>query len=329
MTTSGETVLSITRNNIILAALEDIGAYAPGMDTPTASEIVSAANRLNMMIKAFQAAGVGLWLNNYIVVPLQGGWPKYTIGPGGDAASMVMQRQTIGTAAVSGAATVTLTDATDVDDTNIIGIATDDNWIDWTTVNGVPVGNVVTLTAVLGAAAAAGNTVYFYHAAEVVPKPIAINSVIYWTPDGSTETLMGTITTPGGINRMLTPISREEYYSLSNFYSDGPPTQYYYDPQLTNGDLYVWPVSTDMSSSLIVDARIPIQTFTAIADEPDFPAEWFDALHYSLAMRLCPAYKVSMQDYMRIKELAAIALQDANDFDREQNVSMFLQPYSE
>jgi len=111
--------------------------------------------------------------------------------------------------------------------------------------------------------------------------------------------------------------------------STGPPSQYYYDSQLGNGILYVWPVETDLSNRIVFTAKTPVQTFENIPDNPDFPAEWFDALHFSLALRLAPAYKVGMGEYGRLKEMAQITLQDADGFDREQDVSMFFQPRQE
>jgi hypothetical protein len=135
--------------------------------------------------------------------------------------------------------------------------------------------------------------------------------------------MMGTITLPGGNTRPLTPISRQEYLSLPNSFTSGPPTQYYFDRQLGNAELYVWPVHTDMSCVLMLDCRIPIQDFVNADDTPDFPIEWADALHYSLAMRLIPIYDVPQKIAADIKQLAAITLQDADNFDREQNVSVF------
>ena len=324
MTTSGVSTFNVTRDDIILMALEDIKAYAPDFETVPPAAITRANKRLNMMIKAMQAAGVGLWLNDWIQVPLQGGTAKYSLNSG--PASRYMMYQTLGIAAAAGALTITLSDASDVDDTNIIGIETDDNWTYWTTVSGAPVGNVVTLAGALGAAAAAGNSIFFYHADEVIPQPIAINSVNLWTPDGSEVIMMGTITLPGGNTRQLTPMSRQEYLLLPNTLSSGQSNQYYFDRQLSNADLYVWPVHTDMSCVLIVDCRIPIQDFVNTDDTPDFPVEWADALHYALAMRLLSVYDVPTKIAQYVTQMAAVTLADADGFDREQNVSLYFTP---
>ena len=326
MTLSGTHTLAVTRNDIILAALEDIGAYAPGMETPQAGEISAAANRLNYMIKAWQAAGVGLWLKQWYTLPLQGGRQYYEIGPGGDHCSRMIFWQTLSAGATSGALTITLTDADSVDAADRIGIATDSGYMFWTTVNGAPVGDVVTLTAALTAAASAGNLVYFYAPADIAPRPIEVLGVNYWTPTGTLTEVAGLVSADYGQSIPLTSISRQEYMALPNPASTGPPTMFYYNPVLGDGQLYVWPMTTDMGAALLIDARVPIQVFTALGDSPDFPAEWFDALHYGLALRLCPAYKVPPNDYMRLKEMAAMTLDAADGFDREQGTSVFISP---
>jgi len=305
-------------------ALEDIKVYAPDFQDPPAGAVTRANKRLNMMVKSWQAAGVGLWLNDYIQVPLQGGTAKYTLNNG--PASRYLMYQSLGAAAASGAGTITLEDATDVDNTDVIGIETDSNYTHWTTVNGAPVGNVVTLTAVLGAAASSGNSIFFYDASELLMQPIDINSVNLWTPDGSEITMMGTITLPGGTMTSLSPISRQEYMNISNMLSPGTPNVYYFDRQLGAADLYVWPIHTDMSCILIVNCRVPVQDFVNADDTPDFPIEWADALHYNLAWRLIPAYDVPQKIAVYVKELAAVSLRNADDFDREQNVSMQFTP---
>jgi hypothetical protein len=77
-----------------------------------------------------------------------------------------------------------------------------------------------------------------------------------------------------------------------------------------------------MSDRIIFTVRMPIQVFTNLDDAPDFPQEWFDALHFGLALRLCPAFGVPPQRYALIKEQAVISLADADGFDREQETSI-------
>src|SRR5512147_1489232 len=67
------TKLTTTRDDIIRMALEDVKAYAPDFQDPSPGQMSRCAMRLNAMIKAWQAAGVGLWLNQECILPLKSG----------------------------------------------------------------------------------------------------------------------------------------------------------------------------------------------------------------------------------------------------------------
>ena len=235
MTTSGVSTFSVSRNDIILMAMEDLGIYAPGFEVPTAGQINTGSNRLNMMIKAWQAAGIGLWLNQTTTLPLTAAAQSYLLGPSG-------------------------------------------------------------VDCVVGGVTGK------------IPRPIDI--------------IEARGVNVSGTELPLVKQSRDEYMSLPLKSSTGPTNIYYYDPQLGNGVLYVWPVETDLTSVIKFTARTPIQDFVNIADTPDFPQEWFDALHFNLALRMAPAYKIDAKQYGMIKEQAGICLQDADGFDREQGVSI-------
>jgi hypothetical protein len=235
MTTSGVKILSDTRNDLILTAMEDLGIYAPGFQSPTAGQITTMSRRLNMMLKAWQAAGVGLWLNQLTTLTLTAATQSYLLGPGG------------------------------VD--CIVGGVTGK-----------------------------------------IAKPLSI--------------VEARSVTTSGTELPLVPQSRDEYMSLPLKSSTGQTNLYYYDRQLTNGVLYLWPVETDLTTVVKFTARTPIQNFENIADTPDLPDEWFDAIHFNLALRCAPAFKIDAKQYGLIKEQAGITLADANDFDREQGVSV-------
>ena len=68
---------------------------------------------------------------------------------------------TLASAAAKGDLTITVASATGITDGDYIAVVTDDGTQVWTTVNGTPVGAVVTLTLGVMDIAASGNTVYF------------------------------------------------------------------------------------------------------------------------------------------------------------------------
>ena len=308
MTTSGVTSFSVTRDEIIRLAFEDLGIYAPGFQTPTAGQVDTANKRLNMMIKAWQAAGIGLWLYKLCTLPLKAGAQSYLLGPSGDNCTLSdsMGETTVLTGAVAGAGTISVTAITGMVSGQYIGIQLDNGTIQWTTINGTPSGHAVALAAVLTASAAAGNVVFFYTTR--LPRPVDVVEARSRTIDE--------------VELPLTKISRDEYMSMPLKSSTGPTVQYYYDPQTTNGRMFVWQVETVLSTRIVFTGRIPIQDFVYTDNTPDFPQEWFDALHFNLAWRMAPAYKIDAKQYGMLKEQAGVTLADANDFDREQGTTL-------
>lgn len=228
MTTSGVRDISVTRDDIILTAFSDAGIYAPGAEVPTAGEMTDANLRLNMMIKALQAASMGLWLNQSFSQTLVASAQYYTFGP-------------------------------------------------------------------------LGTTVLIRPLAIVEARLLDVN----------------------GNESPLAAMSRDEYMALSMKSSTGKVSQFYYDPQTTNGRFYVWPVNSTLTDTIVGTMRVPIQTFVNISDTPDFPQEAFDLLHFGLAVRLSPAYDVPAQKVQLLMALYKTALDDFKDFDREQEVSCF------
>jgi len=117
----------------------------------------------------------------------------------------------------------------------------------------------------------------------------------------------------------IMPMSREEYFALPNKDSNGVPTQFYYDPQLTQGRLYIWQVPSTVNGEKIkFTYQRSIEDFDAATDNPDFPQEWLDALVKNLAFQLAPTvYPGQPQIAIAAKAIAEEALTMAEDFDRE------------
>ena len=102
----------------------------------------------------------------------------------------------------------------------------------------------------------------------------------------------------------MTELSRQEYNELPNKSTEGTPVQYFYDPQLTNGNLYVWP---EPDSTFVSDFTIEIQynkpfddMDVSSTDDFEFPQEWYEAIKWGLAARLAPEYGVPIQERQQL-----------------------------
>lgn len=98
-----------------------------------------------------------------------------------------------------------------------------------------------------------------------------------------------------GLERKMKKLGRGEYDALPNkSISEGPSTCFFYSPQLTSGQLYVWPVPQETTDDIRITYIASLEDFDAAGDEPDFPAEWLEALTYNLAVRLAPSFGITL-----------------------------------
>ena len=308
MASSGSVNYDNTRNEIISAALRKCGQLAEG-ETATSQQTNDASGDLNRMIKAWQKEGVHLWTEREYVLLLDTTSQVYDLGPTGDRFVEFdeLVETTITAAAALGASTLTVASITGIANADAIGLVQDDDTIHWTTVNGAPSGTTVTLTAVTTAAAASASVVYVY--TSLAQRPLTIGQARMMT--SSTSEIP------------MTPLSREDYFSLSNKTSSGVPVQYYYSPQLTNGKFYIWPVSDTVDYKIRLTGRRSIEDFDTSGDNPDLPQEWLQALIWGLADEIKLEYGVDPITSAEIKAKADEWYGRVSDFDIDDN-SLFI-----
>ena len=123
-------------------------------------------------------------------------------------------------------------------------------------------------------------------------------------------------------------ITRDEYNRLGNKTITGNPIQFYYDPQNSYGDLYVFPTADANAVSynqIKIFYQRPFEDFDASTDEPDFPQEWYEAVTWGLAYRLAAEYQMPILHRQSLKkdadEFRALAL----SFGTEEG-SLFVRP---
>ena len=171
MALSNSVDFSMTRDDLIQTALQDIGALAEG-EVPTATQLTESALRLNMLIKFWQADGMQLWTRYYgYILPITG-VSSVSIGAEGTAhAVSAYSYTTTSVASSSGGSTITLTTIGTAATTNVIGVQLSTGAMFWTTINGAPAGSVVTLTNALTGNVSSGAAVYFYSVSNKIKRP--------------------------------------------------------------------------------------------------------------------------------------------------------------
>ena len=127
----------------------------------------------------------------------------------------------------------------------------------------------------------------------------------------------------------MVELSRDEYLRLPDKTQEGTPTQFYYDPQVPLGTLYLWPVPDTTTSAgtpvIRLTGEYDITEMTTASSTIDFPEEWEQALTYNLAEILAPRYGVPLQSKADVMMLAARYKEEVLQWDRE-TAPIYLQP---
>ena len=280
MATSGSVNFNQTRNELVQDALALIGVYGVGR-TISSEDMTFSSNMLNKMIKTYQAQGLHLWAKEegYLFVADNTG--EYTLSSDSTSARATTRSDAVITelsvAAAASATTITVDSTTGMTALDIIGVVNDDDVVTWTTIVSVDSTTGLTLTAGLDGACAINNNVYTFTSR--IEKPLRILSM---------RRVTGGPGSPSSIPMMT--LSHEEYFDLPNKENNGNPTHFYYNPDLTTGNLYMWARPDDPEMYFEFTFERQLEDFDASTDNPDFPNEWLECLTYQLAVRLAPAF---------------------------------------
>lgn len=304
MATSGSSDFNATRDEIIKTAYRKLGVLR-GTATPNAQLITDGAFALNSVVKHLQARGMHVWTKSEATLFPQAGQVKYAISnaSGSDHVTSSFVKTEIATEASSGASTITVDSDTGISDGDNIGIVVDDGTVHWTTVNGTPSSDVITLTTALDDSAAVDNEVYAY--TSKIVRPLKIIDARWVDADTGFETPRITMT------------SNLDYRSLPNKTQAGAVSLMFYDRQLTTGQAYLWQVPSVFEGYVNFTWLRPIEDFDAAGDNPDLPQEWIRTLVWLTAMEMGPEFDVPAQRWAIVQQMAAQSLDDMEDWDRD------------
>ena len=307
MATSGSKNYSITRAGIIEAALGKLGIFDQG-ETVSGADTTTGTRVLNLMIKELAARGVDLWLRDEIILFLQPDQQSYLLGTA-NATTTLDAETTLSAAEASGQTVISVTSSTGMTASDNVGIKMDDNTIHWTTIVSVDSGIQITITTATDDDAASGNNVYVY--TTTAGRPTKIVSAFRRDVNN--------------IDNEVTMIGEREYRRQSNKGSSGPPVEAWYQPTLTTGTLYVWPVDGGASWDKIhLSAQFYPDDFDAAGDNPEFPIEWVNTLVWNLAAELSADYGLPEREQGRLWTIAEHKLNNLLDYDVE-NASLIIE----
>ena len=259
-----------------------------------------------MMLKAFQHRGLKLWLRKRATVFLAKNDSQYGLGTSGDHATYSYTRTQIKTAATSAATSIDVDSTTGMTAADYIGIEQDDGTLHWTTVSSVTDSDTVVIASAITDDCAVDNYVYFY--TTKIDRPLRI--IEAWISDADSN------------DRPVNIIGKQEYSGLSNKVTDGAVVAIHYDPQLTTGQLYVWPQTSDVTDTLELVVHRPIEDMDDSNNNFDVPVEWLEPIVWGLAWRLCPDNGIDLNRKQDIERNAKEFLEDAEAGDIEHGATV-------
>ena len=122
------------------------------------------------------------------------------------------------------------------------------------------------------------------------------------------------------VDQPMTQLARADYDMLTPKQTPGIPVNFYYDPQLTNGVLYTWPVINQSGYTAYLSCQRTIQDIS-ISDGTqnfDLPQEWFLPLSAMLAGEICMKYVLNLQKVGMIKQEAEAWREKMSNYSREE-----------
>lgn len=263
-----------------------------------------ALEAFNQMILHLQTSYNNLWTMKQAVVLMEQGKQFYKCGQSGDRviSREDLRTQTLSVAALTGAASITLSGALNVLDGDAVGIYLTNGALHWTTASAASTGATVSITDVFPAAADASARVYVY--TSIISRPLRVlNAQSAWSITDS--------------EIPLESFSRQEYFDQPDKTTQGQTSNYYYSPQLTNGELYVWPTAQSNLNVLRMTYTEPLAVMVNNIDAPQFPDEWQECLAYMLATRIMDEYGVPQDRQALLKMKADELLGENLAFDND------------
>jgi len=263
-----------------------------------------ALEAFNQVILHLQTTYNNLWTMTQAVVLMEQGKQFYKCGVNGDRVVNRddLRNQTLASAAITGATSLTISSAVNVLLGDKVGVYLSTGSFHWTTASAASTGTTITIANALPSDAATGAAVYVY--TSTIERPLRVlNAQSAWAITDS--------------EIPLDEWGRGEYFNQPDKSTQGQTSNFYYSPQLTAGELYVWPTAQSNLNVLRMTYIRPIITAIQNIDAPDFPNEWQETLAYMTAEAMMDEYGLPQDRQATIKAKASELLFANLSFDND------------
>ena len=289
MATSGTSVFTVTRDQVIRQSMLNIGVL-DGDEAPTAQEISDCSFILNMLVKQWQgtadyAPGLKTWKRRRGSLFLSTQSGSYTLGPGAIGWTEDYIETTVGLSASLGDGSIVVSSVSGVVATNKIGIQLASGNLQWTTIASI-VGTTVNLTDTLITGVSAGAKVYVYSV--TANQPLVIEAAVLRDSNGNDQPL-----------RLLEQPEYDMLPSKVSVGNQGGPTAIYYEFQRENSNLFIDSAGVvDVTRHIVLTYIEAVQSVINPLDELEYPQEWFLPLCWGLSEQIAPMFHVDFTPQM-------------------------------
>jgi hypothetical protein len=151
--------------------------------------------------------------------------------------------------------------------------------------------------------------------------PLVNGNAAYSVPQGAIAILDAVVRDPSGIDTVITPISRTEYFAKSNKVIAGVPNEFWYE-RIIAPIVHTYPVINTAGYSLIYNYIRQIQDPGAASNTLGIPAMWQEAIVAALAAKLAEKYSPEREAALLSK--AEQRFKEARQEDRERHETEFV-----
>jgi hypothetical protein len=307
MPVTGTNNFTVTRNEIIEAALRALNVYGAG-ESPNPEDYQNCSQALNLMIKSWAKKGLPLWTTEEVILPLVEGIGVYPLGPSaGYLDTKGIRIIDGGSAPTDGTFNLAITDAGG--GTGATGtFEVEDNTITEITITNPGSGYV--------------SPVLSFADGSVTDENVSV-TVVGITMSRPLQVFEAFLRYNNNLDRKLWTISRNEYNVLSPKNSLGSPNLFYYDNQLPNGRINLFNVPFDSTTQLHLQLQRQFFDMNNPSDAFDFPQEWFNALKWGLAAELAVEYATEKEMLPYYETKATTAITECFDDSVEESSVLF------
>jgi hypothetical protein len=302
MTVGTTSDFNMTRNDLIKAALRKIRVFNPKQQLDGVF-INTCSEALNLLVRSWQADGLHIWTQSTGAVFCVEGQSEYILGTDHACNLDDLVKTTLGADEAAGQTVITLTDTTGMTALDYIGIVQSDDSVHWTTIVTVDSSTQVTITAATTVSAVSGATVFTY--------TTRLGKVVKVYDDIRRRVDADQIEVP------IFGISRTDYNRLTNKNSTGYVAQVYYQPERSQGRLFMWPTPTNSTDIVLFTYERDLLDFDAATDNPDLPLEWNRALVWALAAEVGAEFGIPLERQQYVESKAATLKEAVMGWDND------------